>query len=604
MRCTSVYENVSLLPGILPKRRMANRDYLLELDDESLLFNYRQEAGIMMGVEEEKILHHGWEAPTCQLRGHFTGHWLSGAAQMYHVTGDSRFKGRLEYLVGEIAKCQKENGGEWCFTIPEKYLWWIRDGKQVWAPHYTVHKILMGLCDAYEFAGVTQALDVLKNAAKWFLRYTDGITREQMDDLMDRTETGGIMESWADLYRFTKDPQHLELMHRYERPRYYEALLRGEDILTNEHANTTIPEILGVCKAYTITGEKRYLDIARAYWKLAVDDRGILATGGQTSGEVWLPMHQQASRLSNKNQEHCTVYNMMRLADFLYQQDGDVKYADYWERNLYNGIFAQGYYEPYFKYSQSEDIEKESELLCYFLPLEAGAKKRWGGKREHFWCCHGTLVQANAAMLQQGIYYAAEKEATVCQYFPSEVKLAASDLALEKDVVLRQEHDNRGVTRPKAVNFFLTVDGAGQEFTLRIRSPWWLAGKMSLKTPDGADVEYEVKDGFACITRKWGKETLCVSLPKTITVHPLDDRRDCVAFLDGPVTLAGLIDREVTLKGDIEHPETMFIPDDERQWSLWNTGWRTVGQEENIRFLPLYNICYQTYTTYFPVQKG
>ena len=49
----------------------------------------------------------------------------------------------------------------------------------------------------------------------------------------------------------------------------------------------------------------------------------------------------QAARLGDKNQEHCIVYNMMRLADYLLRWTGDVAYADYWERNLYNGILAQ-----------------------------------------------------------------------------------------------------------------------------------------------------------------------------------------------------------------------------------------------------------------------
>ncbi|MGI5900695.1 MAG: beta-L-arabinofuranosidase domain-containing protein [Christensenellales bacterium] len=601
----SNYANTTLTGGLPLRKRMANIRYVMELDDEVLLYNYRQEAGLASLREFPEDFHYGWEMPTCQLRGHFTGHWMSAAARLYAITGDDRIKAKLAYMVREIAKCQKENGGQWCFTIPEKYLWWIRNGKRVWAPHYTVHKILMGLCDAKEYAGIDEAVGILSGAAQWFLAYTDGISREEMDDLMDRTETGGIMEAWADLYRISGDPQHLELMRRYERPRYYEALLLGEDVLTNCHANTTIPEILGVCKAYEITGEQRYLAIAKAYWNLAVEERGYYATGGQTSGEVWSPLKKQAERLSNKNQEHCTVYNMMRLAEFLYRQEGGVQYADYWERNLYNGIFAQGYYETHYRYSQSEDIENNKEILTYFLPLEAGAKKRWGTKRDHFWCCHGSLVQANATMLQDGIYYAAGKEATVCQYFPSATVLKARDLGLAADVYLEQAYyDGAYATRPKAMNLKLSIRGAGQIFMLRIRIPWWVDGKMQLHTEDGKQISYTEKEGYACIDKEWRDETICVHIPKTITVHPLDDRPDCAAFLDGPVVLAGLTEQEIALYGDIDQPAGLFIADDERQWGVWNLNWRTVDQPVNIRFTPLYNICYQRYTTYFPIKKN
>ena len=107
------------------------------------------------------------------------------------------------------------------------------------------------------------------------------------------------------------------------------------------HANTTIPEILGAARAWEVTGDDRWRAIVDAYWRAAVTERGYFATGGQTCGEIWTPPHEQAARLGDKNQEHCTVYNMMLLADRLLRWTGDPAYADYWERNLYNGILAQ-----------------------------------------------------------------------------------------------------------------------------------------------------------------------------------------------------------------------------------------------------------------------
>ena len=83
------------------------------------------------------------------------------------------------------------------------------------------------------------------------------------------------------------------------------------------HANTTIPEVQGAARAWEVTGERRWRDIVEAYWRSAVTDRGYFATGGQTNGEIWTPPFKQAAHLSEKNQEHCVVYNMMRLADYL-----------------------------------------------------------------------------------------------------------------------------------------------------------------------------------------------------------------------------------------------------------------------------------------------
>ena len=144
-----------------------------------------------------------------------------------------------------------------------------------------------------------------------------------------------------------------------------------------------------------------------AYWRCAVTDRGAFCTGGQTTGEIWTPPFAFAARLGDKNQEHCTVYNMMRLADYLLRWTGDVTYADYIERNLYNGILAQQH--------------PETGMVAYFLPLQAGSRKLWGSPTNDFWCCHGSLVQAHTVH-NAYVYYEDGGDLVVCQYVPSEAQ--------------------------------------------------------------------------------------------------------------------------------------------------------------------------------------
>lgn len=141
-----------------------------------------------------------------------------------------------------------------------------------------------------------------------------------------------MLEIWAQLYDITKDNMYLTLIERYDRHRLFDPLLAGEDVLTNMHANTTIPEIIGCAAVYEATKITRYRDIVLAYWKCAVTDRGYFVTGGQTNGEIWTPKHRQASRLGERNQEHCSVYNMIRLANILFTWTGDVSYLDYIEK--------------------------------------------------------------------------------------------------------------------------------------------------------------------------------------------------------------------------------------------------------------------------------
>ena len=221
---------VKLLPGEAMLRRDRNRDYMNRLTTQNLLMSHYLEAGLISFNYKVAGLHGGWDFITSDIRGTVAGHWLSAAAHIIAETGDPALKLRADSMVTEIGRCQHENGGEWAFPIPEKYLYWLKQGKRKWAPQYVCHKNMMGLLDMAQFAGNGQALEILLKCADWFYRFSADIPREQMDEMMDFEETGGMMEHWANLYAVSGDERHLELMRRYERPRLFDRLLRGEDL--------------------------------------------------------------------------------------------------------------------------------------------------------------------------------------------------------------------------------------------------------------------------------------------------------------------------------------------------------------------------------------
>ena len=609
---TPLARNADLLPGELYTHRQRNYKYLMELNTDSLLQAYRHEAGLFRANYRLTDCHWGWDGPLSDLRGQFTGHWLSAAARMIQITKDIPLKQKADYIVSEIARCQKENGGEWGFPIPEKHLLWLKRGKHTWAPQYVCHKCMMGLLDMYRYAGSEQALQIVEKEAGWFYRFTEDISREVMDDMMDWEETGGMMEYWADLYDVTGDERHLTLMRRYERPRLFEPLLRGEDVLTNMHANTTIPEVQGAARAYEVTGEERYRKIVENYWDMAVTRRGMYATGGQTCGELWTPMHQLKARLGDKNQEHCVVYNMMRLAEYLLRWTGDGQYADYCERNLWNGLLSQAYWEDDVNLDiHCETHTHDTGLITYYQGLGAGSQKFWGSKTEHFWCCHDTMVQANA-MLHEGIFYTDREGLVICQYGPAScafdwegtpckvsiVSLPRTDSNIRYDPIQREVP-----SRPEdmLLEIRLACDVPVQ-MALKIRKPWWLAGEWTLLKNGTAVDASETPDGYLYIRETFSNDTCTLRLPKTVTFHPLPDAPETVAFLDGPVVLAGLCEDERTLYGDINRPLSILEPANERQWQQWLPNWKTKGQPVNIKFKPLYLIGREKYTVYFPVE--
>ena len=596
---------VQLRDSELLRREADNRAYMLRLTRENLMRNYMLEAGLWTCPDQPQDIHAGWEAAVCQLRGHFTGHYLSAAAMICQAHDDPEMKGRADAMVDDLARCQQEHGDGWAGSIPEQYLYWIARGKQVWAPHYTVHKTLMGLVDMAKLTGSQKALEIADKWGMWFDAWTAQFSDEQMQDILD-VETGGMLEVWADMLALTGNERYRRLIGRYSRARLFTPLLMNLDPLTNMHANTTIPEVLGAARLYDLTGEDRWRKVVEAYWRCAVTERGCFATGGQTDGEVWTPMGDVSSRLGRKNQEHCTVYNMMRLADYLFRWTKDPAYADYIERNLYNGIMAQGYYRHRGTNGYVPN-HPETGLISYFLPMRGGDHKGWGTETTNFYCCHGTLVQANAAH-NKYIYYQDGSDVYVCQFFDSDAELEIDG----QKVVLHQRIDRQTgsfhlssdssakqwigeVTsqvphNPESLRVYFSVEAdAPVHFRLHVRFPAWASGEPTR---------------FVSPKKKVWKpgDSWNVDLPRRVWCEPMVGDSSRVAFLYGPIVLAGLVDAEYTLHADPERPELALRRDNEREWGSWTEQFTTVTEDKAIRFIPLYDVGYENYAIYFRIR--
>jgi len=613
-------KNVIIHDGELKRREHANRSYLMKLNSDNLLFNFKLEAGRYKGRGIPKEAHTGWESPVCQLRGHFLGHWMSAAAIHYQVTGDIELKAKLDTIINELSECQKDNGGKWIGPIPEKYLHWIANGKEVWAPQYNLHKTLMGLVDAYLYSGNQQALIIAENFADWFVEWSSQFSREKFDDILD-VETGGMLEVWAELLHITGKNKYQILLERYYRSRLFQPLLEGKDPLTNMHANTTIPEVLGCARAFEVTGEKRWMDIVEAYWNCAVTERGCLVTGGQTAGEVWMPKMKMKARLGDKNQEYCTVYNMMRLAEFMFRHTSDPSYMQYIEYNLYNGIMAQAYYQEYYLTGNKHN-NPGTGLLTYFLPMKAGLRKDWSKETDSFFCCHGTMVQSNAAW-NKSIYYKDQNAIYVCQYFDSELKTEIDGDELR--IIQRKDNMNGSMltssntagyqrvneitalheNMPQYRKYDLVVQASNQkEFSIGFRIPEWIMSEATIYVNGELHGSTEDSSMFYTIHRTWNdNDKVSIILPIGIRFIPLPDDENTGGFRYGPEVLAGVCEGERILHvedGDIASEVEM---ENEREWGSWRFFFKTVNQDPAIQLKRIRDIGYEPYQIYYKVKK-
>ena len=596
-----------LLPSEFARRYGKCKVYLKTLKQDNLLMYYKMEAGLFNSMRWMDDIHGGWDSPTSFGKGMFTGHWLSAIASAYMADGDRELKARLDLALDVLLHCQRENNG-WAFATPEKHLSWLKRGKYAYNPLYACHKTMMGYIDAWLYAGSETAHEIMKGCAEYFLNWSHDISREQMDEIMESNESGGILEIWAQLYQVTGDPIHRELMHRFERPLLYNAILDGQDILTNMHANTIIPEIAAVARCYDATGHGIYRAIVEAFWRQAVEQRGMYATGGQTSGEVWTPDQRLAARLGEMTQEHCTVYNMMKVADALLRWTGDASYADYIERNLLNGVLAQTFLTGRYRDIIKDNWPPREYLVAYFLPLGYGVRKKWGTETSDFWCCHGTAIQANTQHAHR-IFYETSDGVALCQYIPSQLSFGGGSIKLEETdttgelIRINGKRATKIKERPDQYDYTVTFDlPRPKEFVFRIRLPWWLNRDAEILV-DGESLAYESAQGFLLIQAQWQSQKISISLPKSITIAPLPGELDTVAFIDGPIVLAGLTDAQYELHGEMNDLTSLLRPYDERGWTEWNPCWRTVNQAKNIIFMPLNRICEEQYNVYFPIRK-
>lgn len=314
-------EKAHLLPGLFKERADLNRNYLMELKTENLLQNFYLEACVRSDRDFSEQ-HLGWEAPTCQLRGHFLGHWLSSASMLFAQNNDRELKAKLDHIIDELQRCQELNGGKWVGSIPEKYFEKLEKKQPIWSPQYTLHKTLLGLYHSAVYAKNEKAIMILNNTADWYLDWTKDMENKNPNAIYSGEE-GGMLEVWAGLYQLTKDKKYYTLAERYSNPPIFQILADDGDPLSNCHANASIPWAHGAAKMYEITKDSKWFELLSKFWKCAVSDRDAFCTGGQNSGEYWISPRQLGMFLGDRTQEFCTVFNMVRLADYLYLFTGD-----------------------------------------------------------------------------------------------------------------------------------------------------------------------------------------------------------------------------------------------------------------------------------------
>jgi uncharacterized protein len=515
-------QDVKLLDSRFKQNMEREEQWIMSIDVNRLLHSFRTNAGVYSGNEGgymtvKKLA--GWESIDCELRGHSTGHILSGLALLYASTGEEKFKKKADSLVSGLAEVQKalnENG--YLSAYPQELINRNIRGEKVWAPWYTLHKILSGLIDQYLYINNKQALDVASKMGAWAYNKLQPVTAAQRTKML-RNEFGGINESFYNLYAITGNPEYKWLGEFFYHNETLDPLKEGKDVLDTKHANTYIPKLLGVARKYEIDGNGNGDSIANFFWQTVINHHSF-ATGSNSDKEHFFKPDEQSKHLTGYTGESCNVYNMLKLSRHLFTYTANVKYADYYEKALYNHILGQQ--------------DPATGMISYFLPMLPGAHKFYSTTDSSFWCCVGSGFE-NQAKYGEAIYYHSDDDLYVNLFIPSELDWKS------KGVRVRQEtnYPEEGSTR-------LTIETKkAVQAALNIRYPSWATDGVVVKI-NGKSFPVKVIPGsYIAINRKWNNGDR-IEVKYTMKLHtvPTNDNSKKLAFAYGPIVLAGAMGTE------------------------------------------------------------
>lgn len=554
------YRDVKLTGGPLKAQLDRIHAYYLTLNEDNVLKELRVRAGLPAPGEYMG----GWFDGDGFAPGHCFGQFISALARFSDATGDAATQAKTRRLVDGFAA-----------TIgPDGYCYPSRKASTNF-PAYNYDKYVIGLLDAYKFAGIDSALPALERATRGAVRY---MPPRALDRNLEPHPTAPDDESYTlgencfYAYDVTGEPQFLDMAKRYLLNRtYFEPLSRGENVLPGRHAYSHCNALSSAARAYLELGDPMYLAAIRNSWRM-IETTQAFASGGWGPNEAFVePGRGKLGESLTSTHAHfetpCGSYAHFKLARYLLRITGEARYGDGLERVLYNTVLG------------AKDPDGEGHFF-YYSDYQAATRR---GYFPDMWpCCCGTLPQVVADYLISA-YFRGPDGVYVNLFTPSE---------LQWNVAGQPVRMIQTTGYPHAESTEIRVELAvPAEFTLYVRIPGWLKSPAQLSL-NGKGLSIPAERGtFAAIRRQWrNHDSVQVVLPFPQRVAPVDDQHpNTVALMRGPLMMVAL---DPVLKVDASSLST--AP---------QHGAATVMElpapASRVRFVPFHEVGERRYTTYW-----
>jgi DUF1680 family protein len=559
---------------------------LAKTDPDAFLYMFRDAFG---QPQPKSVTPLGvWDAQEIKLRGHATGHYLSGIAQAYASTGydpdlQANFGEKMNYLVevlyelSQLSGTPETPGGvavedptevppgpektnyasdlrtdsirtdywNWGkgyisayppdqFIMLEQGAVYGRETEHIWAPYYTLHKILAGLMDVYEISGNEKALKIAQGMGDWVHSRLSQLSTETLVSMWNRYiagEYGGMNEAMARLSRLTEEEKYLETARLFDNIRVFyggadrtHGLAKNVDLFRGLHANQHIPQMMGALEVYRTSGKPVYYDIASNFWHKAINDYsysigGVAGAHDPKNPECFpaQPASLYKNGLSMHGQnETCATYNLLKLTRNLFLFNQQPQLMDYYERGLYNHILAS--------------VAEHSPANTYHVPLFPGAAKEFSNaEMTGFTCCNGTALES-ATKLQNSIYLRSldQKALYINLFIPSTLSWS------KKQIKVTQKTDF-----PYDDEVQILINGKGQ-FDLNIRIPEWATqGVIANINGESVNTSNEQSGTYLTLSSNWNDgDIITLQIPFSFHLEPLMDQQNVASLFYGPILLA------------------------------------------------------------------
>ena len=457
------------------------------------------------------------------------GHYLTAMA-INAATGSQECRERMEYWISELQACADANaknhpdwGRGYVGGVPGSDRIWSNFKKGnfgpyfgAWVPFYNIHKMYAGLRDAWVYCGNEQAKKLFLGFCDWAIDLTANLTDAQMERALD-TEHGGMNEVLADAYAITGEQKYLDVARRFSHRRLLNPLMQRRDVLDNMHANTQVPKVIGFERIAELSGDEAYHTAGAYFWDIVTGER-TLAFGGNSRREHF-PSREACQDFVQDidGPESCNTNNMLKLTEDLHRRNPEARYADFFELATFNHILSTQH--------------PEHGGYVYFTSARPRHYRNYSAPNEAMWCCVGTGME-NHGKYNQFIYTHSGDALFVNLFVASELNWKA------KGITLRQE-----TSFPYSENSRITITQSSntkQPTPIMVRYPGWVKpGQFSVKV-NGKPVSIVTgPSSYVAINRQWKKgDVIDIQFPMYNSVKYLPNLPQYIALMHGPIMLA------------------------------------------------------------------